>query len=220
MTRAPAPAKLNLALVVGPLREDGRHEVTTVMQRIDLCDRVALAPGPTVHVRGFEDDTLVRDALGALASASGAGRGWHARIWKRIPVAAGLGGGSSDAATALTLANATLDRPLAHERLVAVARRLGADVPFFLEPGPQLAEGDGSSLAPIELPQDYWIVLVLPHGVRKDLPRSLGRHSYIRLTDDQLERARAAITAAAGPPPAGHTPRSARATLDPARRPG
>jgi 4-diphosphocytidyl-2-C-methyl-D-erythritol kinase len=168
MTRAPAPAKLNLALVVGPPREDGRHEVTSVMQRIDLCDRVAVATGPGVEVRGFADDTLVRDALGALANATNGGRGWRARIWKRIPVAAGLGGGSSDAATALRLANSTLARPLAPDRLVSLARGLGADVPFFLEPGPQLAEGDGSSLTPLDLPQDYWVVLVLPRGARKE----------------------------------------------------
>jgi 4-diphosphocytidyl-2-C-methyl-D-erythritol kinase len=167
MTRAPAPAKLNLALVVGPRRDDGRHEVSTVMQRIDLCDRVALAPAQAVTVSGFAEDTLVRDALGALARATGCSERWRARIWKRIPVAAGLGGGSSDAATALRLANASLDRPLGGESLVALARELGSDVPFFLEPGPQLAQGDGSSLAPVDLPQDYWVVLVLPHGERK-----------------------------------------------------
>jgi 4-diphosphocytidyl-2-C-methyl-D-erythritol kinase len=90
------------------------------------------------------------------------------RIWKRIPVAAGLGGGSSDAATALRLANESVERPLSREALVPLARELGADVPFFLEPGPQLGEGDGSELRPLDLPQDYWVVLVLPADAEKD----------------------------------------------------
>jgi 4-diphosphocytidyl-2-C-methyl-D-erythritol kinase len=92
---------------------------------------------------------------------------WRVRLTKRIPVAAGLGGGSADAATALRLANDTLDRPLPPDRLVELAAGLGADVPFFLAPGPQLGEGDGSRLSPLELPQAYWIVLCLPHGARK-----------------------------------------------------
>jgi 4-diphosphocytidyl-2-C-methyl-D-erythritol kinase len=84
------------------------------------------------------------------------------RIDKRIPVAAGLGGGSSDAATALQLANAALDTPRSPDELHRIAARLGADVPFFLRAGAQLATGDGTELAPIELPSDYWVVLVMP----------------------------------------------------------
>jgi 4-diphosphocytidyl-2-C-methyl-D-erythritol kinase len=84
-----------------------------------------------------------------------------------MPVAAGLGGGSSDAATALRLANATLAEPLPHGRLHELARGLGADVPFFLEPGPQLGTGDGTTLEPLDLPQDYFVLLVLPRDARK-----------------------------------------------------
>ena len=168
MTRAPAPAKLNLALVVGPVREDGKHEVATVLQRIDLGDRVAIAAARSLHVTGFGADTLVRDALVALAAAAGIAPRWRATIVKRIPVAAGLGGGSSDAATALRLANHTLAAPLPGDRLRALAATLGADVPFFLADGPQLGRGDGSELTPLDLPQDYWIVLALPQGSAKD----------------------------------------------------
>ena len=96
MRRAPAPAKLNLALVVGPKRADDKHELTTVYQRIDLCDRVALAPGTALAVDGFSEDTLVRRALESLAEAAGTEPSWRARLTKRIPVASGLGGGSSD----------------------------------------------------------------------------------------------------------------------------
>ncbi|HXH88315.1 MAG TPA: hypothetical protein VNI55_06890 [Gaiellaceae bacterium] len=165
--RAPATAKLNLALVVGPTRADGKHEVATVLQRLDLGDRVAITSAPALTVDGFVGDTLVRRALEELAAAAGVEPGWRATITKRIPVAAGLGGGSSDAATALRLANETLERPLAAEELSRLAAALGADVPFFLTSGPQLGRGDGSELDPLDLPQDYWVVLVLPHDVEK-----------------------------------------------------
>jgi 4-diphosphocytidyl-2-C-methyl-D-erythritol kinase len=165
--RAPATAKLNLALVVGPRREDGRHEVATVLQRLDLADRIAVEPAEKLRVEGFPEDTLVRRALESLAKVAGVEPGWEARIWKRIPVAAGLGGGSSDAATALRLGNETLPEPLTPGQLRELAAGLGADVPFFLTSGPQLGEGVGADLTPLDLPQDYWVVLVLQHGANK-----------------------------------------------------
>jgi 4-diphosphocytidyl-2-C-methyl-D-erythritol kinase len=165
--RLPATAKVNLALVVGPLREDAKHEVTTVLQRVDLADRVALAPAPRLRITGYTDDTLVRRALEALAEAAGTDPHWAVRLTKRIPVAAGLGGGSSDAATALRLANETLDEPLGSGQLARLAAEIGADVPFFLASGPQLGEGEGAELSPLDLPQDYWILLALPHDTAK-----------------------------------------------------
>ena len=135
--------------------------MATVYQRITLCDRVAIEPADALRVDGFADDTLVRSALERLAQAAAVEPHWRARIWKRIPVAGGLGGGSSDAATALRLANATLPEPLLADRLEGLAAALGADVPFFLRDGPQLGTGDGSQLAPLDLPQDYWIALLL-----------------------------------------------------------
>ena len=165
--RAAAPAKINLALVVGPLGADGKHEVATVLQRVDLADRVAVTPADRLTVRGFPGDTLVRDALTALAAAAGVAPQWAATITKRIPVAGGLGGGSSDAATALRLANDALDKPLPASELRQLAAGLGADVPFFLDDGPHIGRGDGSQLQRLELPQDYWVVLVLPDGAVK-----------------------------------------------------
>jgi len=165
--RAPATAKLNLALVVGPRRDDGRHEVATVLQRLDLADRIAIEAAPELRVTGFPEDTFVRRALESLAAAAGIDAKWEARIWKRIPVAAGLAGGSSDAATALRLANESLPEPLPPSRLQELAAELGADVPFFLDSGPQLGEGVGADLKPLDLPQDYWVVLLLPHGASK-----------------------------------------------------
>ena len=167
MTRAAAHAKINLALVVGPLRVDGKHEVATVLQRVDLADDLSLEAGPGLRVTGFEDDTLVARALQGLAVAAGVEPGWHVHIDKRIPVAAGLAGGSSDAAAALRLANATLPEPLGRTELHRLAAELGADVPFFLAPGTQLGTGDGTDLKPVELPADYHVVLLLPAGVGK-----------------------------------------------------
>lgn len=167
MNERVAPAKINLALVVGQARSDGKHEVTTVLQRVGLADRVALEPAARLRVEGYADDTLVTAALGAIAEAVGTHPRWSAHIEKEIPVAAGLGGGSSDAAAALLLANAALDSPLELDRLHGLAAELGADVPFFLTAGPQLGEGDGSTLTPLELPRDYTVLIHLPESAVK-----------------------------------------------------
>jgi 4-diphosphocytidyl-2-C-methyl-D-erythritol kinase len=163
MSRGAAPAKINLALVVGPRREDGRHELTTVYQRLALSDHLIVEPAETLRVDGFAGDTLVRRALELVADGSS----YAARIRKRVPVAAGLGGGSSDAATALRLANALRDAPLSDDELRERARELGADVPYFLVDGPRLGTGDGTELAALDLPQDYWVLVVVPHGAAK-----------------------------------------------------
>jgi 4-diphosphocytidyl-2-C-methyl-D-erythritol kinase len=175
MTRARAFAKLNLALVVGPLRPDGKHEVATVLQAIDLCDEIELTPAAALTVTGFPDDTLVRGALSRLAEAAGVAAAWGVRIEKRIPVAAGLGGGSSDAAAALELANSSLPTPLPRAELHALAAAVGADVPFFLREGPQLGTGDGADLDALVLPTDYVVLLFLPEGASKESTASIYR---------------------------------------------
>jgi 4-diphosphocytidyl-2-C-methyl-D-erythritol kinase len=161
-----AHAKINLALVVGDVRPDGLHELASVIQRIDLADDIELSEAERLTVEGFED-TLVRRALQRLAKEAGVAPRWHVRLGKRIPVAAGLGGGSSDAAAALLAANTTLAEPLSPERLIGVAAAVGADVPFFLTPGPKLVEGAGERLTQIELPQDYTVVLAVPRDQAK-----------------------------------------------------
>jgi 4-diphosphocytidyl-2-C-methyl-D-erythritol kinase len=173
VNRAPATAKLNLALVVGPPRDDGRHEVVTVLQRLDLADRVSVEAAASLRVAGFPNDTLVRESLERLAEAAGIEPRWRARIWKNVPVAAGLGGGSSDAATALRLANENLPEPLPSERLHELAAELGSDLPFFLTSGPQLGTGTGTHLEPLDLPQDYWVVLLLPRDEHKSSTSSV-----------------------------------------------
>jgi 4-diphosphocytidyl-2-C-methyl-D-erythritol kinase len=142
-------------------------------------------------VDGFAQDTLVRRALECVAG--GDGSGFAARIQKRIPIAAGLGGGSSDAATALRLANELRDDPLPEEELRALARELGADVPYFLADGPQLGTGDGTELTSLELPQDYWILLVLPRGARKISTQDVYTAFDVRSGEQGYEERRANV---------------------------
>ena len=191
MRRASASAKVNLALVVGPPRDDGYHEVATVLQRIDLADRVELEEADALTVTGFPDDTIVTRALRALADAESREPRWRVHLEKRIPVAAGLGGGSSDAATALALANGSLSEPELHD----VAATVGSDVPFFLTSGPQLATGRGTDLEQLQLPQDYWIVLVLPNDAKKSSTADV----YARFDDhDGFDERRAELIDALG----------------------
>ncbi len=198
MTSAKAYAKINLALVVGPLRGDGKHEVATVLQRIDICDTVELMPATIdgVVVEGFAD-TIVTRALERYADVSGTRARWHVRIDKRIPVAAGLGGGSSDAAAALRLANAHTSNRLSSAELSAVAAPIGSDVPFFLEAGARLASGDGSELSPLALPlEDVWVVLVFPDGERKESTAAVYRRFDERVGAAGFEDRRTALLSA------------------------
>ncbi|MSO95217.1 MAG: hypothetical protein EXQ81_05410 [Thermoleophilia bacterium] len=196
MSRLEAPAKINLALVVGPCRDDGKHEVVTLMQHIGLRDVIDLSLGGNLAVSGFPDDTIVAAALTALAAAAGEKPGWNVHITKEIPVSSGLGGGSSDAAAALVLANECLASPLDSKRLAEIAAAVGADVPFFLEKGPQLATGDGSQLASVVIPQDFTVVLVLPHDRQKTSTKDVYAAFDARSGADGFEERRAALTAA------------------------
>ncbi len=147
-----APAKVNLCLRVGPLRSDGYHRLTTLFQAIDCYDELELSEAPETVVEGFADDTLVTAALAAL------GEPRHVRLTKRIPVAAGLGGGSSDAAAVLRALRGDHDPNELH----AIARALGADVPFFLtgaETG--FGTGRGDRIQPLpDFPRGHAFVLV------------------------------------------------------------
>jgi 4-diphosphocytidyl-2-C-methyl-D-erythritol kinase len=203
-----AHGKINLALAVGPLRADGKHEVTTVLQRIELADEVTLEPSSGLRVHGFDDDTLVRRALELLAETVGVQPAWAVRIEKAIPVAAGLGGGSSDSAVALRLANETLDDPLGPEALHAIAARVGADVPFFLTEGPQLGEGDGTDLTPVELPLGYTVLVFVPDGETKESTAGVYAAFDERNGADGYERRRKELLAALGAGDLGALPRN------------
>lgn len=162
--RALAPAKVNLCLLVGPTRADGRHELVTLFESISLADQLSLElvdglAGDVVRCPGVEGPNLVSDALAALRE-----RGWSAPpvaidIDKRIPVAAGLGGGSADAAAALRLAAAVA--PVSPDLARAVAGGLGADVPGQVAPGLSVGRGAGELVEPVA-PLAPHAFLVLP----------------------------------------------------------
>jgi len=164
-----APAKVNLVLQVGPLRPDGYHELRTLMVPLDLCDRVEVRvsrrPGSvSCRVPGLPElsrpANLAARAAAAFRKRFGTPNGVAVRIDKRIPVTAGLGGGSSDAAAVLRcLARAfAVEDP---EALRQIALSVGSDVPFFLGSGPAWAAGRGELLTPFDLdPLD--LVLVFP----------------------------------------------------------
>ena len=161
-----AGAKINLSLRVGPLRPDGYHEVATVLAALALGDDVELEPAPATRVDApglAGGDSLVTRALGLLAARTGHRQGWRVHIAKHVPVGAGLGGGSADAATALGLANATLPEPLPPGRLIALAAEVGSDVPFFVSGHETaLARGRGELLEPCPLGAPAWVVTAWP----------------------------------------------------------
>ena len=169
--RASAPAKVNLGLFVGPVREgDGRHELVSVMQSLSLADELILEPvagegGDEVicpGVPGPAEDNLAMRALEAFRRASGwRGPPVRLRVNKRIPLAAGLAGGSADAAAALRLvARASgIEDP---DLMLALAGELGADVSAQLRPGRWLARGAGEQLEHLPAPKGGLGVLLLP----------------------------------------------------------
>jgi 4-diphosphocytidyl-2-C-methyl-D-erythritol kinase len=166
-----AQAKINLTLEVLRRREDGFHEIRSVMQRITLADELRIEPHAELRLTCNRlelegTDNLVWRAAELLRVESGCTSGAALRLTKRVPIAAGLGGGSSDAATALVGLNDFWRLGLRRERLRELAVELGSDVPFFLADGPvALAEGRGERLrllpAFAALPEMY-VVLVKP----------------------------------------------------------
>jgi 4-diphosphocytidyl-2-C-methyl-D-erythritol kinase len=198
-----APAKLNLCLYLGPRRDDGLHELCSLFEPLALADPIEiteLAPGETDEVvcPGVDGENLATSALAALRE-----RGWDSpplrvEIEKRIPVAAGLGGGSADAAAVLRLARGEVDD------LVAIAAEIGADVPSQLEPALALVGGAGERVERLPEPAPHAVVL-LPGGgglstaeVFAEADRlGLGREA--RELDELASRLR--VTAGAGASP-------------------
>lgn len=201
--RVTAPAKVNLALRVGPRRPDGYHEIDTLLQTIDLADeiearRLSGSGGIELTVEGEdagpEGDNLVVRAARAFLDAAGGGRdapGLGFRLTKRIPVGAGLGGGSSDAASALRALDRLFPAALSRARLAQLAARLGSDVPFFLCASPLArARGRGERLKALPpLPPRSGLVVMPPVS----MPTAL---AYSR-----LERPRARAGEGAGSAP-------------------
>ena len=167
----PAPAKLNLFLHITGRRADGYHLLQSVFMLIDWCD--------TLHVETRSDgqlsredltsplppDDLVLRAARALQAATGTSRGAHIGIAKQIPAQAGMGGGSSDAATCLMALNRLWKLDLSLSKLEQIGLALGADVPFFLRGRNAWVEGIGEQITPIELPPGRFAVAKPAEGL-------------------------------------------------------
>jgi 4-diphosphocytidyl-2-C-methyl-D-erythritol kinase len=166
-----APAKVNYRLDVIGRRPDGYHDLRMIMQRIDLCDDVVLTLSDLPGIRvtcgreGVPDGpgNIAWRAADALLGLTGKCVGLDVSITKNIPVAAGLGGGSSDGATVLMGVNELLGLGLSDDRLMKIGVRLGADVPFFIFKRSALAEGIGERLTAITEIPVLWLVLVNPN---------------------------------------------------------
>ena len=162
----PAPAKLNLCLHIVGRRADGYHLLQTAFQFIDLCDELYFYPRPNGVIERLagpdnvppESDLVVRAAR-LLATETGMNNGVAIALQKRIPMQAGLGGGSSDAATVLVALNQLWRLGLSVDELAALGLKLGADVPVFVRGQAAWAEGVGEMLTPVDFPEGWFLVV-------------------------------------------------------------
>jgi 4-diphosphocytidyl-2-C-methyl-D-erythritol kinase len=192
--QVPAYAKINLHLGVVGSRQDGYHELRTVFQAISLHDMLEVErvrrPGIDLAISGAPLDpgpsNLVWRALDALTRELRLGGGWRARLRKRIPMEAGLGGGSSNAAAALMAGARLSGRTIAPERLAELGAGLGADVPFFLVGGRALGVGRGDEIYPLEDGPRRAVLVVLAPGT------SVSTAEAYRWIDRKLTKAAAA----------------------------
>ncbi len=178
MIRLKSFAKINLCLYVLRKRRDGYHQIYTVMQAVDLYDRLSLYKIPKGIIIQTNNPQLPTDRRNLVYKASeiffnqtGIDQGVRIKIQKRIPLSSGLGGGSSNAAFTLMGLNKLFNTNLSQRKLVEMAKHIGSDVPFFLSSGQALATGRGEKIREIRLPRDYWIVLINP-GIKISTSRA------------------------------------------------
>lgn len=162
-----SPAKVNLVLEVLGKRPDGYHELRSIVQTIDLCDILYLEAADEVSFECTEPilnkpDNLVVAAAELLKENSGYGGGAKIRLEKHVPWGAGLGGGSSNAATTLLALNELWGLKLSVADLTSLAAGLGSDVPFFIRGGTALVEGRGERVTPLPALKPLWLVVVVP----------------------------------------------------------
>lgn len=163
-----APAKINLNLAVLDRRPDGFHDILSIFQAVSLCDTLEIRRKPSggVSLEGEFDcppdkNTIVRAARSFLDTA-GLGDGLEIRVEKRIPAGAGLGGGSSDAASTLSALNRIYGFPLSEEELSDMGAAVGSDVPFFLGGACAIVSGRGERVEPFEGRTDFSVVVLFP----------------------------------------------------------
>ncbi|WP_277423822.1 4-(cytidine 5'-diphospho)-2-C-methyl-D-erythritol kinase [Staphylospora marina] len=174
MVSEKAPAKINLTLDARYKRPDGYHELEMVMTTVDLADRIDLEDrdGSSITLESSsglvpqDERNLAYRAAALLREKTGVRRGVHIRIHKRIPVAAGLAGGSSDAAATLRGLNRLWKLGLSGRELADIGAEIGSDIPFCVHSGTAVAKGRGEILEPLPAPPPCWVVLAKPaHGV-------------------------------------------------------
>jgi len=166
-----APAKLNLTLEVLAKRPDGYHEIRSVFQTINLCDRLRFQLSQKVTFTSDMPEwtpgkSLVSKAISLLQKTTGCAKGATIEVSKGIPLVSGLGGDSSDAAATLHGLNKLWKLELSVENLLELATRLGSDVAFFLYGGTALVKSRGELVAPLPPLLHWWVILVMP-----DVPR-------------------------------------------------
>lgn len=182
----PAPAKLNLFLHITGQREDGYHLLQTLFALLDRGDRLHVAPANTLTLEcdhpdvPNDDGNLILRAAHLLQAHTGCQAGAHIRLEKRLPMGGGVGGGSSDAATALLGLNALWNLDLPLDTLAALGLTLGADVPVFVHGKSAWAEGVGEKITPVSLPNDAF--LVIHPGIHVSTARIFGDRQLTRDT--------------------------------------
>lgn len=163
-----SPAKLNLTLKVLPKRADGFHNIESIFQKINLCDQLAISVTENgcceLSVDGMvlPEENTVTKAFALFEERVKTGKGVKVQLNKIIPSGAGMGGGSSDAATMLQGLNALFDARLSDEELFLMAEKIGSDVPFFLGNSCALVSGRGEIIKPITSRSDICFVVVCP----------------------------------------------------------
>ena len=184
-----AHAKLNLTLEVIGKRDDGYHKVASIMQTLELADSLTIEPAGSLSLTCSlpelnGPDNLAHRAAELLGSEAGVGKGARIHIDKRIPVAAGLGGGSADAAAVLVGLNRLWQLELSNDQLREIGAKLGSDVPFLVEGGTAIALGRGERVRHLPTPPLPWLVIAIPDT---DLPDKTAA-MYRALTPDNFTR--------------------------------
>ena len=190
-----APAKINLTLEVLAKRQDGFHEIRSVIQTVNLCDGLRFRLSQNIEFKcslpdWTPEESLVSKAVSLLQEATECSKGAAIEISKCIPLVSGLGGDSSDAAAVLRGLNKLWELGLSQEKLLELAVQLGSDVAFFLYGGTALVEGRGEKVTPLPPFPHMWVILTVPsvprlQGKTKQLYARLNASHY---TDGQITK--------------------------------
>jgi len=195
-----APAKINLSLKLLGVRPDDFCEISTLMQAVSLYDEITIEKMESGLVLSCNDsnvplnsDNTVARAWAALCQLTGAELGAKIHIAKRIPIGSGLGGGSSDAASAIKGLNRLFELNFKRDLMMKVGAAIGSDIPFFFGNGSSIASGRGELIDNVKIPKDYYLLLVKPHfqmntgelyGIaKKSLTMRINKSKYISLKD-------------------------------------